>query len=110
MSAAEFIKHVHNKIQVVLDGELEEDFGSQNYRPYNRGNKLKRLMEQPAQILSKPALWTPSRLEEDGEYLHFGKQRAIIRKGRVIGLEEDPYQDIKIEEIWSLVIKSIIIT
>jgi RNA binding exosome subunit len=60
-------------------------------------------MEQPSVVLSKPTLWIQSRLEEDGEYLHFGKQRAIIRKGRVIACEEDPYAQIKVEELWSLV-------
>jgi hypothetical protein len=66
-------------------------------------------MEQPQLLLSKPTLWTPSRLEEDGEYLHFGKQRAIVRKG-VRSIEEDPYQNIKIEELWTLVIINLIIT
>ncbi|KAL2914593.1 hypothetical protein HK105_205944 [Polyrhizophydium stewartii] len=85
-----------------------EDFGSRNYRPYNRGNKLKRLLEQPHSLPSRPTLWPLHHLDEEYEYISVGNRRAIVRKrqrslvGTDNGSLDDPYSEIKMEEIWTL--------
>ncbi|KAJ8327223.1 hypothetical protein BDEG_21358 [Batrachochytrium dendrobatidis JEL423] len=85
-----------------------EDFGSSNYRPYNRGNKLKRLLEQPHLLPSKPTLWPVYQIDEDLEYVQTNGRRMIMRKGqRRVGatcqlFEDDPYKDIDMDEIWCL--------
>ncbi|KAI8920477.1 hypothetical protein BC831DRAFT_479491 [Entophlyctis helioformis] len=86
-----------------------DDFGTRNYRPYNRGNKLKRLLEQPHSLPSKPTLWPIHQMDEEYEYVHVGHKRAIVRKGHRRSMlgpeslqEDDPYAEIKMEEIWAL--------
>jgi hypothetical protein len=58
-------------------------------RPSNRGNKLKRTTHT---LLSSA--------EQETEYVHFGRQRAIVRKAPLI--DDDPYSEIKLERIWPI--------
>ncbi|KAJ3298907.1 hypothetical protein HK104_010210 [Borealophlyctis nickersoniae] len=90
-----------------------DDFGVKNYRPYNRGNKLKRAVEQPAIVPTKPTLWAIHSIDEDMElrltrtqFGHIGKRRAIVRKGSARSKHGDaeggdPYAGINIDEIWA---------
>ncbi|TPX69096.1 hypothetical protein SpCBS45565_g02728 [Spizellomyces sp. 'palustris'] len=76
--------------------------GARSYRPFNRGNKLKRSIEQPPVLPTKPTLWSLHAIDEEYEFAHIGKRRAIMRKGRRRKDEDDPYAGINIDEIWSL--------
>ncbi|KAJ3055130.1 hypothetical protein HK097_011366 [Rhizophlyctis rosea] len=82
-----------------------EDFGTRNYRPYNRGNKLKRTIEQAVNVSHRPTLWKVHAIDEDTEFAHVGKRRAIVRKPGSRSHHEEPgdydaYDGINIEEIW----------
>ncbi|KAI8906538.1 hypothetical protein DFJ77DRAFT_192584 [Powellomyces hirtus] len=80
----------------------QDAHGARSYRPFNRGNKLKRTLEQPAVVPTRPTLWTIHAIDEEFEFAQLGKRRAIMRKGKRRREEDDPYADINIEEIWSL--------
>lgn len=102
---AVLIPLVHGKVGE--DSDIE-DFGSRNYRPYNRGNKLKRLVEQPSHLPTKPTLWPIRHPDDEIEYIQVGNRRAIVRRTRrsltdIRALyDDDPYSGIKMEEIWAL--------
>ncbi|KAI9092719.1 hypothetical protein DFS34DRAFT_288398 [Phlyctochytrium arcticum] len=76
--------------------------GPRSYRPFNRGNKLKRSIEQPGTVPEKPTLCSVHAIDEEYEFAHVGKRRAILKKARRRRDEDDPYAGINIEEIWSL--------
>ncbi|KAJ3136093.1 hypothetical protein HDU90_003496 [Geranomyces variabilis] len=76
--------------------------GARSYRPFNRGNKLKRTLEQPAVVPTKPTLWTVHHIDEEFEFAQLGKRRAIMRKGKRRREEDNPYADINIDELWSM--------
>ncbi|KAJ3035900.1 hypothetical protein HDV00_003300 [Rhizophlyctis rosea] len=84
-----------------------EDFGTRNYRPFNRGNKLKRTIEQTANVSSRPSLWKVHSIDEDTEFGHIGKRRAILRKpGARSRFDDqvennDAYAGISVEELWA---------
>ena len=40
------------------------DFGYKNYRPYNRGNKLKKVVEQSALVTDRPSLLPLATMDE----------------------------------------------
>ncbi|KAI9190867.1 uncharacterized protein BJ171DRAFT_538508 [Polychytrium aggregatum] len=100
----------------VEEDQNTEDFGPSSYRPYNRGNKLKRRAREPATISTRPVLWASANIDQDFHLGRIGKRRAIMRKvfnaSGAAGPgaaalapdddDDDPYKDIKIEEIWGL--------
>ncbi|KAJ3163126.1 hypothetical protein HDU86_002295 [Geranomyces michiganensis] len=84
------------------DAAAQDPNGARSYRPFNRGNKLKRTLEQPAVVPTKPTLWTVHYIDEEFEFAQLGKRRAIMRKGKRRREEDSPYADINIDELWSM--------
>ncbi|KAI9003087.1 hypothetical protein BC832DRAFT_559930 [Gaertneriomyces semiglobifer] len=90
--------------------------GDLSYRPFNRGNKLKPTLEQPAVLPTRPGCWGIHAIEEGLEYVQVNKRRAIVQKRIFLSGdadeneneddedddEENPYAGINIENIWSL--------
>ncbi|KAH9247362.1 hypothetical protein BASA81_015025 [Batrachochytrium salamandrivorans] len=72
----------------------------------------RQLLEQPDLLSSKPTLWHVHQIDEDLEYIHPKTgRRAISHKGQrpsrqqrdsCMVQEDEPYSDIKMEELWLL--------
>ncbi|KAI9345619.1 hypothetical protein BDR26DRAFT_856344 [Obelidium mucronatum] len=88
---------------------MEEDFGSANFRPMNRGNKLLARTAEPQGVVFKPVVCSivaPSLIDEQIKIERIGKKRTITRKQRPISPELDdeddsPYAGINIDELWT---------
>ncbi|KAI8823379.1 uncharacterized protein EV422DRAFT_565329 [Fimicolochytrium jonesii] len=83
---------------------IEDTHGSRSYRPFNRGNKLKRTIEEAegaATLSGRPTIWTVRPIDEELEYAQIGKRRAILRRGKDRSTEDDPYTNVDIEKLWS---------
>ncbi|KAI8844045.1 hypothetical protein HDU78_010661 [Chytriomyces hyalinus] len=86
----------------------EEDYGTANFRPANRGNKLKARMAEPStRATYKYSIMHPRLIDEQTKIEKIGKKRAITRKQRHgshadddLG-EDSPYSGISIDEIWA---------
>ncbi|KAJ3269331.1 hypothetical protein HDV01_001575 [Terramyces sp. JEL0728] len=70
------------------------------YRPNNRGNKLRVALLPGTDIISRPSLWPLTPPDEDQDIQPFGKRKAIVKKRK--NPDEDPYNNIKIEDIWQI--------
>ncbi|KAI9351585.1 hypothetical protein DFJ73DRAFT_831307 [Zopfochytrium polystomum] len=103
-----------------------DDFGVQNYRPVNRGRKLRPRTIEPHGIKVnplRPSLWAMHSIEEHTKFERIGKKRVISKRG-AIGLSpgtsrrdndddlgmDGPYSHINIEELWAPIEKTADIT
>ncbi|KAI8814553.1 hypothetical protein BJ742DRAFT_785937 [Cladochytrium replicatum] len=79
------------------------DYGNANYRPFNRGNKLKRRAPDTHGEPSLHSIWTPFSIEESTKYAKIGNRRVIVPKDKRKDDQTDDdeiYGDIDLEEIW----------
>ncbi|KAJ1554907.1 hypothetical protein HK405_003756, partial [Cladochytrium tenue] len=92
-----------------------DDYGAVNYRPINRGQKLRgRTMEPPGARVEpgRPALGAMHAIEEHTKFERIGKKRVLARRGNPVALaaaaarrdpgdvQENPYAGITIEGLW----------